>query len=136
VAAAQRRLIWKMGALGLVAALCAWLAMHRLQRPLSRLPGAIGALRRTPTAALQGHRRRAHTVPDLSASPGCRRECRQRLRRCRGRRLAQLVARVDALLYERGISWALAVGLDRHRRMPDAAARPDPTPPQNRQQDG
>ena len=49
---AQRQLVWRLGVLGLVAALLIWLTMQWLLRPLSTLHAAIRNQRESPGAAL------------------------------------------------------------------------------------
>ena len=50
---AGRRLVWQLTAIGIAAALCVWLGMHWLLRPLSTLHTAIRTLRQNPAAELR-----------------------------------------------------------------------------------
>ena len=50
---AGRRLLWQLSTIGLAAALCVWLGMYWLLRPLSTLHTAIRTLRQNPAAELR-----------------------------------------------------------------------------------
>jgi diguanylate cyclase (GGDEF)-like protein/PAS domain S-box-containing protein len=50
---AMQRRLWQLMAIGVAAALCVWLGMHWLLRPLSALHGTIRELRQSPEAELR-----------------------------------------------------------------------------------